>query len=556
MYQAIIDRWQSLLVIFLILLVATIILLCAFLPSNKHCETNNVNMSLIARNNTTIPNNLLTNPLIVSFQNSSQFGQFMFVHDKGFIAVSAAGQGFSPTRILLYQVSNDTVNKLQTEFNLVPLLNPAVESHLVSGCFMPSLGLLDEVYYLILVLGLVDADQNKYGRELHFYYYDTNASNHNSNTWTKSNLVLQHPYYGTDLNPRNSSKLWVGCFGNSIQGLVDFNITGGVRQSLYIGGTQYEDLSQSRPQPSSGGMVFQYLFLTNDTTPSLSLQSTIQDAKLKIISEDSSTPAPISPFGLTPDEVDFYYYMQGFGSVFYATSNILAVSNLTNQDTVSNPCDSIGNASASPGYVQVFIQRNGLWTQEYAVCDSTSKQIYVNRLTGPLNSVGFGAGLYITSNFLFVNCKNNLTFTYFLNLDVLNPLPNPIDQPAWSQVNTTSLSSETNFPGPIYNRSMLMLDGNLIIASYSQNPNEATIGIFSTSNSTNVVSVTPGTSNLFKSFGLLQTLGNGVNSGSSTSSLLGFGQWIQICTTPNQLRKFLFINDPLGKRILGYETTL
>jgi hypothetical protein len=439
--------------------------------------------------------------------------------------------------MLLYEISDNGINKLPTELILPEHLLNGDDAHLCNGCFMESLGVLDEIYYLVLVLGVEDVDKNKFGRELHLYYYDTNTSNPNNKIWTKSNTILQHPYFTRTVEPD-----YVGCFGNAIQSIVDLNIVGNTRQSLYVSGTEYQMLSNVRPQPSSGGMVFQYLFESNTIDPDIQLLYTVQDAKLKIISEDINTPIP--PVMLT----DFDYYMRGFGSVFYVSDTKLAIANLTNQDTVSYPCDEVGNRNAVFGYVQVFNLVNGVWTQEYIVCttESNGAQIYVNRFL-PLNQlgspIGFGAGLFITDNFIFINSSNNVTSVY--NLATVYPsIPN---LPVWSFVPTDQLDSTLTFPGPIFNRFIFFINGDLLISSFSMNPNVNVIGIYQTNNSTNLSLPT-----LFKSFPLLENIGTTVNSGSSTESLIGFGQFTCFCKTPDQLKTYLFINDPLSQRVIIY----
>jgi hypothetical protein len=294
-------------------------------------------------------------------------------------------------------------------------------------------------------------------------------------------------------------------------------------------------------------MVFQYLFLSNTINPVISLQFTIQDAKLLVISTDPTTPVPV------PLLSDFDYYMRGFGSVFTVNATTLAIANLTNQDTVSYPCDSVANLSSRIGYVQVFTLINGIWTQEYITCttESIGKQIYVNRIVPQdvLGPIGFGAGLLIIDNFLFINTSNNLTSVYNL---ATGHKPSPIPLEPWSLVPTTELSSIDTFPGPIFNRLLLNINGNLVVCSYDLNANTNLIAIFQTTNSSGTT--TSPIPNLFETFNLLQTIGVGTNSGSSVESLIGFGQFTQTCQSPNRLKTFLFVNDPIGQRVLIYQS--
>ncbi len=498
-----------------------------------------------------LSSDVFPSPTIITQPNYIKFADFVFIHDAGFICISTLSEptpNIFVTKMLLYQITNDGINKLPTELTLPSALITGGSANLCNGCFVSSLGVLDEVYYLILVLGIQDlALQNKFGRELHVYYYDTDSDHSNANIWTKSTVILQHPYFGTDFNPRTpNTPFYVGCFGNAIQSVVDQTTTGTSRQSLYVSGTEFNDLSSSRPQPSAGGMVFQYLFLSNTINPVISLQFTIQDAKLLVISTDSTTPPPF------PMLSDFDYYMRGFGSVFTVNSTTLAISNLTNQDTVSFPCDAIANLSARIGYVQVFTSINGIWTQEYITCstESVGKQIYVNRIVPPnvLGQIGFGAGLLIIDNFLFVNSSNNFTSVYNL---ATGHKPSPVPLEPWSFVPTTSLASTDTFPGPIFNRLLLNINGNLVVVSYDLSANVNVIAIFQTTNSSG--SITTPIPDLFQTFNLLQLIGVSTNSGSSVESLIGFGQFTQSCQSPNRLKTFLFVNDPLGQRLLIYQ---
>jgi hypothetical protein len=550
----------------LLVLVAVILSIC-FIPTNSVVIVKNDTSSEIIKEEFSSDNAILSSnkpqllvssdvfpsPTILTQPGFSRFADFVFIHDAGFICLSTLFEqtpGIFVTKMLLYQVTNDGINKLATELTLPTALLAGGTASLCNGCFMSSLGVLDEVYYLVLVLGIQDlALENKFGRELHVYYYDTDSDHSNANIWTKSTVILQHPYFGTDLNPRPpSSPFYVGCFGNAIQSLVDQTTIGTSRQSLYVSGTEFNSLSAARPQPSAGGMVFQYLFLSNTINPVISLQFTIQDAKLLLISTNPTTPVPV------PLLSDFDYYMRGFGSVFTVNATTLAISNLTNQDTVSNPCDAVANLSARIGYVQVFTLINGIWTQEYVTCSndpSIGKQIYVNRIVpvDVLGPIGFGAGLLIIDNFLFINTSNNLTSVYNL---ATGHKPSPVPLEPWSLVSTTSLSSTNTFPGAVFNRLLLNINGNLVVVSYDLNPSVDVIAIFQTTNSSTSTTTTP-IPDIFESFKLLQTIGKTTNSGSSVESLIGFAQFTQSCQSPNRLKTFLFVNDPIGQRVFIYQ---
>lgn len=531
--------WQ----VFVILLLVTCILLCIFLIPMEQCPTPLVPTKLklkgLFQPRATLP--FPNAPIVISLANTTSFGKFMFVHDQGFVCVTATSGGLNIPRLLFYQIQNSSIVKLPTEIQIPEFLLDGSIANICAGCFMSSLGVFNEIYYLILTLGTTDLDNNLYGRELHIYCYDTSVTNP---VWFKSSEILQHPFFGTNENPRPSGiPPWVGCFGNSLQSVIVQNITGGSIQSLYIAGTQFLAQSQTKPQPSSGGMIFQYLLLSNTVNPVFRLQFTIQDAKLLALSEDSNSPNP----PVFEDEFD--YYMHSFGSVFFANSEFLAVSNLTNQDTLSVPCGSYGNSNAANGYVQVFRFVAGLWTQQYNLCDGISfgKQIYVNRIVGPSNAIGFGNGLNIVSNYLFVNTANNLTFVYNIATD---SKASPIDMMPWSQVPTSELSSLTTYPGSVYNRNLLFSGQYLVLCSYNVIANLNLIGIYATSGGS---SISPTQDTLFKNFQLLQLIGNGTNSGSVGTSLFGFAQNVGITRSQNRLRNFLLVNDPQAQRILAFE---
>jgi hypothetical protein len=547
-------RGQFALLIFLLAFIVLILLIVLFTVPTCHTWVTQTSekylgkvKSLNVKSFDATPSPVFPTPTSLTLANALQFGQYVFVHDQGFVCVSATLPGLLLTTLIFYQVTNTTVDKLATEIQVPHTLLTGEPAVLCNGTFVSSLGVLDEVLYLIIVMGVTDTNNNKFGRELHVYYFDTDESHPNDQVWTKSNTILTHPYFSErpDFTP-----VYVGCFGNSLQSLVDQNITGGSRQSLYVSGTEFAPLNASRPQPSAGGLVFQYLFLSNTINPVISLQYTIQDAKLLVISDDLTTPVP-SPLMSEQD-----YYMRGFGSVFaVSSSGFLAVANLTNQDTINNPCDASANANAPNGYVQVFSLVGGIWTQSFIIChetESLNKQIYVNRITPPAvlgGSIGFGAGLLIVDNFLFVNASNNITTVYNL---FTNNYPSPPNLVPWSTVNVAELSSVTTFPGPIFNRNLLLVDGNLVVVSYDTAASKDVIAIYQTNNTSSVtVSALP---TLFMSFPLLQTIGAATSSGSSTQSLVGFGQFTQSCKSPNQIRTLLFINDPLGKRVWIYES--
>lgn len=481
------------------------------------------------RTNITFP----TTPILLTQQHATEYGKFVFVHDRGFIATAARTTEQQQLHLLFYTITNTSFDKLGTEILLPQFLTTGEPAEIVNGCFLDSLGIAQEIYYLVVVMGYNDADNNLYGREAHIYVYQSGIA---GAVWMESSVLIQHPLFGTDANPRPWDTLpWVGCFGNQVQGTLVQNITGGLIHSLFLSGTQFEPLNLQKPQPSSGGMIFHYIFLSNTVTPILQLQYVIQDPMLITLSLDPSSPVP-------PEQFQSDYYLRGFGSVFYVSGDTIAVSNLTNQSSLALPCGPVSNPVAPNGYVQVLRFIDGIWMQQNIICQeqSVGKRLYSNRIVGDNTTVGFGNGLMIQQNYLFVTSANNKCFIYNLATD---GQPNPTTFTPWSSINLTSAST-TSFPGPAYNRNIVMIGDSIVISSYSDQPDTDVVSIYQ---------LTPGQVQPFKQFTLLQLLGKGANGGSTSRSLNAFAQFLLTTKTPDGLHTMLVMSNPVSKNIVIYE---
>lgn len=483
---------------------------------------------------------ILPAPQILS--GSAGFGRQVFVHQKGFVAIQEG------STLRMYQIV-DSIVKIQDI--ALPTHIGNEDAVLCYGTFLPSLGLVDEFFYLALAFGVTSTDfpGELFARQVHIYSCKSGTT-----LWQPS-VVIQHPYF-----VRTSATLippYVGCFGNRMQGVLDDNNPQSVRLSLYINSTEWEDLNEGRPQPSQGGTVFWYVLFNNAFEPDFRLHVAIQDAKLAVISKDPDTEPPFPALA----EID--YYMRGFGSSFYVQSgnqagNLLAVANLTNQDTVDNKCDTVENPFALRGYVQIYtvgtVPTESPWRQEFAICKSGSQsgfnqQIYVNRIVPVSLENGFGASVLLLNNILLV--RQGALLESF-NLASGGGAP-PVGAVPWGSldVTTVGLSSEDTFPGPTQNVPLFTLNGMLGIASWTQLPNVNTIGLFNT-HTTNLPGVSP-TDNLFVNFGEpLAVIGLGESSGSSLDALTGFGQWIYTWRSSNSTRVWLLVNDALGNRVFLY----
>lgn len=533
----------------LIILVTVVVLIVCLVPTSTQASTNQIltqnpvhPMSTHAFNAAAAPSLTLPAPLILA--GGAGFGEFAFVHDKGFVAIA------ENLTLVMYQITGNVPTKIPDI--ALPTIIDGDAAVLCYGCFMPSLNILDEVYYLVVAMGVSDGTFPNYRFARVLYIYSCPS---NSTLWRRSR-TLEHPYF-----TRTPLTLpYVGCFGNRVQGVLDDNDVQNVRQSLYVSATEWEPLSVDRPQPSQGGAVIWFVFFTNTDPPVIIPQLIIQDAKLLTISQLPDTQPPFP----AQDEID--YYMRGFGSVFYVQSgqrgaNVLAIGNLTNQDTVDWSCAVVENPNAPHGYVQVFTvgttPDSPGWTQENHLCDVATdtgfnQRIFVNRIVldpGESTQNGFGGGIFVETNFLLVSLQGAL-FTFNLSTGGKSP---PIGAKSWGHIGLEAdgLVSDPTFPGAPFNLNVLNVNSLLGVSTYALDSGVNSIALYNT-HSTNLPTVSP-TSNLFTHFGPpLVKIGQNESSGSSDISYTGFGQWQATWLSANGRTLFYLVNDPLGNRVLIY----
>jgi hypothetical protein len=518
----------------------------------------------------------------------TEFGKNVFVHDTGFIAISCVSNGI--TKLLLYQTTDYNILKVKEELSIPTSISvqPSATPVIVSGTFMPSFGSIGEVYYLLITIGITD-QIDLYGREIHLYYYNTNPTpdditNPSPLTWVYQPLfVLKNPYYTTSSYLSTIIPLYVACFGNKIQAVLDDNSPEAVRQSLYVSTTDFDSYIQPtgspllyRRQPTAGGGVFWFVFLSNTINPKINIEYIIQDSKLLYLSgvPGSTVLIPL----LLPEKT---YYMRGFGSEFYVqsgsgSSNRLAIANLTNQDTqevTKKLCTNGYNASAPNGYIQVYESNNQSslqpgWIQVNQNCDENPDiKVYVNRfwpntIVDP-DVKGFGSGLLITDNFLLVTSSSNETsippfdnyvFSYNLSTDIpptTNQKPSIVGQITFSE---QQIATQPTFPSVTFNRNLFFVGQLLCVTSYYTDPNQDVAALFKVFNSSGTPGISPVVER-FTDFGnAVELFGHKmkkddqeiiINSGMGTKSFDGFSQWAYSWQTPNKLNRFLLFNDPL-----------
>ncbi len=109
---------------------------------------------------TPTPSPVFPVPTSLTLAHALEFGEFTFIHDQGFVCVSAVLPGLLLTTLIFYQVTNTSVDKLATEIQVPHTLLTGEPAVLCNGTFMSSLGVLDEVLYLIIVMGVTDTNNN------------------------------------------------------------------------------------------------------------------------------------------------------------------------------------------------------------------------------------------------------------------------------------------------------------------------------------------------------------------------------------------------------------
>jgi hypothetical protein len=502
------------------------------------------------------------------------FGEFVFAHEKGFLAVSVVTT--QHTILQFYKTGEDTIHAMQDTVTVGTDDFPT----LCSGAFMPVKGISNEVYYLFITVGVTENLYN-YGRIVQMFTYDTAAT---IPAWTKSTVVVENPF-ASNLG-RNSivdKTPWVNAFGNKLQCVLDDNVPGYKTQKLYASCSYYKP---TLTKNESNGSVFSFSLDSNTTRPIVQFNLEISDAKLYIADQN-----PLETPLRTLRPLD--YYMNGFGSDFYVQSgagakNRLLISNRTDQDTGEVLCGGISdNLKAPNGYVQVFIVNNdnkskSEWTQPNDVCNTSpfigDRTWGFRRTPGtetkfPL--LGFGSGVMLHRNFVLVtgsslsdakgNPTDDNTLVVYVFQQTTTPSAEPSNSPVYNTLNyhVNGISNTPTFPGPVMNRGILIFgDEYFGIQSFSKKPNVDTLAIF------NQLDTTPKDGKLprFKNTGKpLQLFGKpvladdkvtkvNINSGSlnpHVRSKVGFGQWVHTWKSASKAVTFLAINDPLWKSSSG-----
>jgi hypothetical protein len=498
----------------------------------------------------------------------SSFGAFVFVHDLGYITVSATltVNSFSQEVLRFYSFVEDQFD-FQVEIS-VPTNNG--NSVICYGAYFPSMGTLGETLYLAVSTGIKGSGQfisnHVFGREVHLFYYSDKDKPEDgviSRQWTYQDNFKQltHPYF----TGYKVQEPWVGCFGNKLQAVNDKTIFG-IRQSLYISGTQFESHGAD---PSSGG-IFWYTLSDNTANPALELQCYIQDAKLLYISQlpgltypnTASKKPEYCSDEIIPkiDQGVVFYHMFGFGSQFFVQSNIegeslLAVSNITNKDTECVHNDNEINSCAPSGYVQLYKLTNSnnatelpMWQQVISNPDDDSNNTYIHRIWPNSDYVhktnGFGAGIFMIDNFLFItmlygeyNHENKLLVYNTDNGDKHSAVNDNNMKPIESF--TLPLSHFRTRNSNTYNSPIFQIDKYLCVSTFDHTAKIDTIALYD-------VSARSKNHQLFSNFSndLTQTFGKSVSSGSvPLQAYKGFGQWCQ--PWKNRLGgNYLVIDDP------------
>lgn len=549
---------------------------------------------------------ILTNP----GTSPGEFGQFLFSHDKGFFCTTLQTSSGS-TKLFFYEtVANKGIQLSSTDNIEINERNDEDEGQgslefqpVCSGAFLPVMGVVNEVYYLAISVGVTDIENHPnmvFAQRIIFFYYDTNPDTDNSMRWTRTTNVnntadnhLSHPYRDKVLQSRSSAeptayRPWIGSFGNTMQGFVtNAEAQNNNWRSLYIWSTEFDN-------ETPGGSIFQFIFENNtSTTPSfIPFPVNIGDAKLtdnlSVVGIEKTLPS------------DLKSYMRGFGRAFNFQSNglpggavNLAVGNpVENQDLLTRTCNTTSNnSSSSPGgYVQMYRNfDNGGWKQTAWSCGpgqvGTS---YYGRYTTDfpipfpeidilppfptdLNPTNFGFSVLISDNTLLVatNSKNNTTqhvIAYPLTPPKTSETkipgePNPsigYDQiikayPGGKpksvlnlspDLDTDSIFFENEF---LYNRPMFVVNGYLCVVSLSKDIGKFNVGIYDASTRNDDPDNDAVTLITFATWNEpLQKFGGTDNSGTSNErSRFGFAQFATTWKSENGLNVYLGLNDPM-----------
>jgi len=327
---------------------------------------------------------IINNP---DFANINLFGELLFVHEAGYICCvgeKVVNDSILTTPVLFFYYTNlqgQLQGPQRIDLDFIPT------GYVVcNGMFAPIFNVVNEVYYLFISVGMPVSNHqspsvvSKYATNVILFALNTAVT---STNWERVDInakftqTLQGPggkiqamSIPTTSFTWNSAQPYIGTFGDKIQVVLDDN-SPILKQSLYISGSEYDT---TRP----GGNLYWFLLQDNNTSPSILMLYTIQDAKLLLMQNQGYT------ISRSPSD-----YTNGFASDFYVTSgngskNILVVANCTGQDNIS--LAGTAQPAAPCGYVQGYIldtSGNLSWIQPQASAVGQFLYRYIGTPTDP-----------------------------------------------------------------------------------------------------------------------------------------------------------------------------
>jgi len=344
------------------------------------------------------PGDLFSHPQIITNPNSNSnavFGKAMFVHQAGYICVVSAQQLIDGYQYLNFYTT-DIHGNIKGPTNTIVLDFLPINYVVCNGAFAPIFNIANEVYYLFVSVGVVDASGNMYATNILLYTFNTNPNAPNALKWIQGNIqstyaakigsvsTLKIPFADSYFK-WNSNTPYYGTFGDKIQVVLDDN-EAVVKQSLYING------SENNPN-FPGGNLYWFVLSDNSTSPSIIKIKVIQDAKLLLLKQQREAGFITCPQPTVNVPGD---YINGFASDFFVSSgsgksNVMLIANCTNQDYCA--LKDVDQPAAPKGYVQGYIPdtTNG-WIQPQS---SLGSGFFFYRYIGALSDTnipnnGFG----------------------------------------------------------------------------------------------------------------------------------------------------------------------
>lgn len=376
-------------------------------------------------------NNFTLNQTILAPSTHARFAQHVFYHTQGFVCASSL-QNQQTVALNFYRT--DKTGQLQF-LNTIPLDFIPTDYDIAYGDFAPALNYSNEVYYLFVSVGCrTPADHTNSqlyvsasvaASHLICFSYDTkkDTESNNSNVWQKANLSAnngQSIFLSRNGDTKTQVRAlilpdsnfvwsrnqpWVGSFGNYLQCVLDDNI-GVTRHSLYVNATEYDP-------HFPGGSVFWFSLLDNNVNPTVKLLSQIQDAKLRLLSNQDDFQPYVYPH---PSLRLFSFGYRFLVTSGLRSSNRLLITNALPQDNAVLKGST--QPDGQPGYIQgfTFDVQTLTWQQSF---DST-RNFYRYRFTAQgvrerlgisdaANPLMFGIGLGFFQEKLIVTCSQGRT---------------------------------------------------------------------------------------------------------------------------------------------------